>query len=63
MHPTGNTPPVSRRWFLRLAGGGAPGINAGLDIYPDLGYSLAILTNVDFGAEVAKYHARELLTA
>ena len=44
-------------------GGGAPGINAGLDIYPDLGYGVAVLANVDFGAEVAKRRARELLTA
>jgi CubicO group peptidase (beta-lactamase class C family) len=50
---------------IRVVGhdGGAPGISAGLEIYPDLGCSVAVLANVDFGAEAPRRRARELLTA
>jgi hypothetical protein len=50
---------------VRIIGhrGGAPGINAGLDMYPDLGVDLAVLANVDFAAEQVRRRARELFTS
>jgi hypothetical protein len=44
-------------------GGGAPGISAGLDMYLDLGISVAILTNTDRGAEGPRRQVGELLWA
>ncbi len=43
-------------------GGGAPGINAALDMYPQLGVVFAVLTNVDFAANTVAQRARDILT-
>ncbi len=36
---------------VRIVGhsGGAPGVSSNLDMYPDLGYTVAIMSNIDFG--------------
>lgn len=43
-------------------GGGAPGINANLDMYLDLGYTAAVLSNYDGAAEIVSSKIRTLLT-
>jgi CubicO group peptidase (beta-lactamase class C family) len=42
--------------------GGAPGINAALDMYWDLGSTVAVLANYDFAAHLVSMKARRLLT-
>ncbi|MBD3170231.1 MAG: serine hydrolase [candidate division Zixibacteria bacterium] len=43
-------------------GGGAPGINAMLEMYLDSGYTVAVMSNYDRGASPIAEKARELLT-
>jgi CubicO group peptidase (beta-lactamase class C family) len=42
-------------------GGGFPGVSAKLDIYRDLGYTVAVLSNVDAGAPPVVAKIRELI--
>jgi hypothetical protein len=42
--------------------GGAPGINAALDMFWDLGATVAVLANYDFAAHLVSMKARRLLT-
>jgi CubicO group peptidase (beta-lactamase class C family) len=43
--------------------GGAPGINATLNIYPDAGLTVALMANVDAGVMHPERHLRDVLTA
>lgn len=43
-------------------GGGAPGINAKLDMYWDLGYTVAVMSNIDNGAVPVANKLQKLLT-
>jgi CubicO group peptidase (beta-lactamase class C family) len=43
-------------------GGGAPGVSAGIDIYPDLGYVVVVLANYDGAATSVQDRTRDLLT-
>jgi CubicO group peptidase (beta-lactamase class C family) len=49
---------------VRIVGhsGGAPGVSSNLDIYPDLGYTVVIMSNLDFGVPVANSRLRMELT-
>lgn len=42
-------------------GGGFPGVSSKLDIYRDLGYTVAVLANIDGGAQPVVAKVRELL--
>jgi len=42
-------------------GGGFPGVSSKLDIYLDLGYTVAVLSNLDGGAQPVVAKIRELL--
>lgn len=48
-----------RRYFGHL--GGAPGMNSMLRVFPDLGYTLVVLSNLDSGANVAGAHISEMI--
>jgi len=41
--------------------GGAPGISAVLDMYMDLGYTVAVLSNYDMAAETISRKVRDIL--
>jgi len=43
-------------------GGGFPGISAQLDIYLDQGVTVAVLSNIDQGAQRVSFRLRDLLT-
>ncbi len=43
-------------------GGGAPGVGASVDIYPDLGYVVVILANYDDALDPARNRVMEILT-
>lgn len=49
---------------VRIVGhsGGAPGISSNLDVYPDLGYAVAVMSNRDQGASGITDRARFMLT-
>jgi CubicO group peptidase (beta-lactamase class C family) len=42
-------------------GGGAPGINANLDMYPDLGLAVAVLSNYDGAAQIVAMRLRRMV--
>lgn len=50
---------------VRIVGhsGGFPGISSNLDMYVDLGYTLAVMSNYDSGAVYVSEKLRELLTS
>lgn len=48
-----------RAWFGH--GGGTPGMNSLLRVFPRLGYTLVVLSNYDSGANLAGAHITELL--
>jgi hypothetical protein len=43
-------------------GGGAPGISSNLDMYPDAGYVVAVMSNYDGGAQLVNEKLRLALT-
>ncbi len=50
---------AGRRYFGHL--GGAPGMNSMLRVFPELGYTLVVLSNFDSGANVAGTHISEMI--
>jgi CubicO group peptidase (beta-lactamase class C family) len=43
-------------------GAGAPGVGAAIDIYPDLGYVVVLLTNYDGALQPVRDRTQEILT-
>ena len=41
--------------------GGAPGINAEFSVFPDLGYTIVVLSNTDGGASPVASFARQMI--